>query len=101
MLFIMNNTNGEPEEGPLPPGYNPNHATASKMAPDFELPTVDGKKLKLSDYKGKVVIIDFWATWCPPCRRGIPDLISIKKEYSKNLEIIGISVDKITRATDG
>lgn len=102
MLFVMNNINGEPDEGPLPPGYNPAAISESPAAPDFNLPSVDGTEIKLSDYKGKVVILDFWATWCPPCRRGIPDLISIKKEYeSKGIEIIGISLDKITRGTEG
>lgn len=102
MLFIMNNTNGEPDEGPLPPGYNPAAHSENPMAPDFTLPTVDGKELKLSDLKGKVVVLDFWATWCPPCRRGIPDLIELKKEYKdQGFEIVGISVDKITRGTEG
>jgi len=62
-------------------------------APDFSLKSVDGKTIKLSDYKGKVVIIDFWATWCGPCRRGIPDLVSIQKEFKNDLVIIGISLD--------
>jgi len=62
-------------------------------APDFSLKSVDGKTVKLSDYKGKVVIIDFWATWCGPCRRGIPDLVSIQKEFKNELVIIGISLD--------
>lgn len=62
-------------------------------APDFTLKSLDGKTIKLSDYKGKVVIIDFWATWCPPCRKGIPDLISIQDEYKKDVVIIGISLD--------
>lgn len=62
-------------------------------APDFALKSFDGKTVKLSDYKGKVVIIDFWATWCPPCRKGIPDLISIQDEYKKDVVIIGISLD--------
>jgi peroxiredoxin len=64
-----------------------------KKAPNFTLKSTDGKTIKLSDYKGKVVIIDFWATWCPPCRRGIPDLISIQKEYKKKMVVIGISLD--------
>jgi thiol-disulfide isomerase/thioredoxin len=62
-------------------------------APDFTLKSFDGKTVKLSDYKGKVVIIDFWATWCPPCRKGIPDLISIQNEYKNDVVIIGISLD--------
>lgn len=63
-------------------------------APNFSLKSVDDKTVKLSDYKGKIVIIDFWATWCPPCRRGIPDLISIQKEFKKDVVVIGISLDR-------
>lgn len=62
-------------------------------APDFELKATDGKMIKLSDYKGKIVIIDFWATWCPPCRKGIPDLVELQEKYGKDLVIIGISLD--------
>ena len=62
-------------------------------APDFALKSFDGKTVKLSDYKGKVVIIDFLATWCPPCRKGIPDLISIQNDYKNDVVIIGISLD--------
>ncbi|MDY0082845.1 MAG: TlpA disulfide reductase family protein [Ignavibacteriaceae bacterium] len=64
-----------------------------KKAPDFSLKSVDGKEIKFSDYKDKVVIIDFWATWCPPCRRGIPDLISIQNEFKNDVVIVGISLD--------
>ncbi len=63
-------------------------------APAFSLKSVEGKTIKLSDYEGKIVIIDFWATWCPPCRRGIPDLVSIQKEYENNVVVIGISLDR-------
>ena len=63
-------------------------------APDFTLYTLDGEEVRLSDYLGKVVILDFWATWCPPCRKGIPDLISIQNEYKNELVVIGISLDQ-------
>jgi thiol-disulfide isomerase/thioredoxin len=63
-------------------------------ASDFTLYSLDGKEVKLSDYLGKVVILDFWATWCAPCRKGIPDLISIQNEYKDDLVVIGISLDQ-------
>jgi len=69
-------------------------------APDFSLYTLDGTEIKLSDYKGKTVILDFWATWCPPCRRGIPDLISIKEKFKDDLVIIGISLDQPSTQKD-
>jgi peroxiredoxin len=66
-----------------------------KPAPDFELPDVNGKKVKLSDFKGKVIILNFWATWCPPCRAEIPGFIELYKKYKdKGVEIIGISLDE-------
>ena len=68
----------------------------SEKAPDFTLKSIDGKTIKLSDYKGKIVIIDFWATWCGPCRKGIPDLIEIQKQYPKDVVVLGISVDRET-----
>ena len=63
-------------------------------APDFTLYTLDGEEVRLSDYLGKVVIIDFWATWCAPCRRGIPDFVSIQNEFKDDLVVIGISLDQ-------
>ena len=103
LLFLFNNSDflfgGKQQEGPYPPNYVPATEKAASIAPDFSLPTADGKTLKLSDYRGKAVIIDFWATWCPPCRKGIPDLISLKKKYgSKGLEVIGVSVDQDTKS---
>jgi thiol-disulfide isomerase/thioredoxin len=65
----------------------------NKKAPDFTLKDTDGNEVTLSDYKGKIIILDFWATWCGPCRMSIPDLISIQSKYKDDLIIIGISLD--------
>ena len=66
-------------------------------APAFSLKSTDNKDISLADYKGKVIIIDFWATWCPPCRKGIPDLIAIQNEFKDDVVIIGISLDRDTK----
>lgn len=98
-FIIVNNMNGVEKEGPYPPSYekvSTNQQT--KKAAEFNLTKIGEKgSLKLSDLKGKVVILDFWATWCPPCRAGIPDLVELKKQYKDDLEIVGISLDAITR----
>jgi thiol-disulfide isomerase/thioredoxin len=66
----------------------------SIAAPDFVLPAVDGAMVRLSDYKGKVIIIDFWTTWCAPCQEQVPILTKLHKSYSeKGLVILGISLD--------
>jgi peroxiredoxin len=60
----------------------------------FTLKDMDGKDVKLSDFKGKVVLVNFWATWCPPCKAEVPDLVELKAKYgSQGFEILGISVD--------
>jgi cytochrome c biogenesis protein CcmG/thiol:disulfide interchange protein DsbE len=82
ILFIINNSSDDTKQGPYPPNYNQDQ----------------GELLKLEDLKGKVVLVDFWATWCPPCREGIPDLVLLKEKYKNmDVEIVGISVDAITR----
>ena len=63
-------------------------------APDFKLATIDGEEFYLSDYAGKVVMLNFWGTWCPPCRKEIPDLVNLQTKYKKDgLEIVGISLN--------
>src|SRR5260370_11023264 len=70
-------------------------AASKTAAPDWQLSDVDGKPVKLSDFKGKVVILDFWATWCPPCRAEIPGLIAIQTKYAnKGFTMIGVSLDE-------
>ena len=68
----------------------------SKVPPDFSLPEVNsGKEVKLSSYKGKVVLLDFWATWCGPCRMEIPHFVELQKTYKKKgFTLIGVSLDQ-------
>jgi len=64
-------------------------------AQDFTQPDVDGKMVKLSDYRGKYVLIDFWASWCAPCRRENPNVLKVYEQYkSKGFEVLGVSLDK-------
>lgn len=69
------------------------------QAPDFTLMSIDGELVSLSDLKGKVVLLNFWGTWCPPCRREIPDFIKLQSKYqSDGLEIVGITLSSGTVA---
>jgi peroxiredoxin len=64
-------------------------------APDFSLLTLDGKKVKLSDYRGKAVLLNFWATWCPPCIEELPSLNAFQRRFANSgVVVLGISVDK-------
>lgn len=64
-------------------------------APDFLLSDITGKNFRLSEQRGKVVVVEFWATWCPPCRESIPELNAIYEKFrGRNFELLAISVDK-------
>ncbi|MEO7724373.1 MAG: TlpA disulfide reductase family protein [Chthoniobacterales bacterium] len=73
----------------------PETPQTSMAAPDWQLKNLEGKPVKLSDFKGKVVLLNFWATWCPPCREEIPDLVSLQRQYAaRGLVVLGISMDE-------
>jgi peroxiredoxin len=64
------------------------------LAPEFSLPGLTGETIRLSDYRGTVVLLDFWATWCEPCREEIPGFVELQDKYrGQGLQIIGVSMD--------
>lgn len=71
------------------------HETDPYPAPDVPMETLDGETLNLADQSGKVVLVNFWATWCGPCRREIPDLVNLYSDLrDEGLVIVGIAVDQ-------
>ena len=67
--------------------------SVGEMAPDFTLSDLDGNPLRLSNLRGKVVFLNFWATWCPPCRAEMPDIEALYQDYqAKDVAIIGVDI---------
>ncbi|MFJ7638278.1 TlpA disulfide reductase family protein [Peribacillus sp. NPDC097206] len=62
-------------------------------APDFTLETLNGKQVNLSDYKGKKVMLNFWATWCPPCKKEMPDMEKYSKQAGEDVVILAVNID--------
>ena len=62
------------------------------LAPDFELMTMDGQTVRLSDYRGQRVFVNFWATWCPPCRAEMPDMQQLYEEQDVPVEILAVNL---------
>jgi len=70
-------------------------------APEITLRDMDGKSVNLSDFKGKVIILDFFATWCPPCRQEIPDFIELQRTYNdKGFTMVAVSLVSLEEAKD-
>lgn len=63
-------------------------------APDFALEQLNGEAFRLSDHRGEIVAINFWATWCPPCREEIPDFIELQEEMEEDVLFVGVSLDE-------
>jgi peroxiredoxin len=67
-------------------------AQDAQKAPALTIKDIRGRSIRLSDYKGKIVLLNFWATWCPPCRAEMPDLVKMQRQYAKQgLQVIGVT----------
>jgi len=65
--------------------------------PDFSLKDFRGESRRISEWNGKVLLLNFWATWCPPCQKEIPDLIALQEDYEgEGLQIVGIAIDELS-----
>jgi peroxiredoxin len=73
-----------------------------ETAPDFSLSTLGGRSVRLTDYKGKVVFLNIWASWCPPCREEMPSMEALHKKFKgRSFEMIAVSIDQSGEETVG
>ena len=77
-----------------PPGMATGNAQMNGIAPDFTLQSLDGKTVRLSDFRGKPVVLNFWATWCGPCKIEMPWFVDLQKQYGPaGLQFLGVAMD--------
>jgi len=69
-------------------------SVSAQRAPDFTLTDLEGQKVTMSDYEGKIIILDFWATWCGPCKMEIPSFIKLQEDYKDDVVVLGVSLDQ-------
>ncbi|MGD0761544.1 MAG: TlpA disulfide reductase family protein [Candidatus Sulfotelmatobacter sp.] len=74
------------------------HLTQATLAPDFTLESLDGKSVRLSDLRGKAVLLNFWATWCTPCKIEMPWFVEMQRQYgAQGLQIVGVAMDDASK----
>lgn len=97
LILALSTTVGGCGEGKTPPAETATQTAAATAAgvPDFTVTTLDGKTLRLSDLRGQVVVVDYWATWCGPCRIAMPHLQKLHDNYkSQGVTVLALSVDQ-------
>ncbi|MFZ0418984.1 MAG: TlpA disulfide reductase family protein [Candidatus Sulfotelmatobacter sp.] len=83
------------------PSFVP-HLKQSSVAPDFSLQSLDGKTLRLSDFRGKAVLLNFWATWCGPCKIEMPWFVELQNQYAaQGFQIVGVAMDDASKEDIG
>ena len=97
VALLLSATIGRAQFAPEP-DFDSKYATelvkAGVQAPDFKMKTIDGKTFKLSQLKGKTVVLDFWASWCPDCRKDAPEVVRLHDAYKQfGVEFVGVSMD--------
>ncbi|WP_077213015.1 peroxiredoxin family protein [Bacillus dakarensis] len=88
MVVVVQAMEKENTSANQPPGVD-----IGFKAKDFELQTIDGKTVKLSDYKGQRIMLNFWTTWCPPCKAEMPDMEALHKEKGEEIKIVSVNID--------
>ena len=91
--LTVNAQNAGSQEKDLDSLYAQKLLKPGTTAPDFILPMPNGYRVQLAEYKGKYVLLDFWASWCPDCRKDIPAVKALHDKYGKKVEFIGVSFD--------
>lgn len=99
LCLLFQGCNAEETKPTSAPGFTPKELPKKEergrlAAPDFTLQDLSRSEISLRQFKGQIVLLDFWATWCAPCRRSIPELVDIQKKYrDQDLVILGVSTD--------